>query len=193
MRQSSWSVAVRAATFGVVCVSLSAAVAAQLGLPTSKSGSQAKELLSLLQSKKLEAFAAPDPEHPGRFVAVYGIPGVQLLVVSAVYERPTDIEYRIFQKDYSGAYADLKSGTMSKERTFIEDMSGDGLQPMPPKNQLGDAVTVGADKRVFDGDFADPKKKNQKKISQEDYLKSYSTADETYTRLVGALLAQLKK
>jgi hypothetical protein len=164
-----------------------------VGLPTPKSGGQAKELASLLQAKKLDAFAVPDPAQPGRFVAVYGIPGVQLLIVVATYERPSDIEYRIYQKDYTGAYADLKSGVISKDRVFIEDMSGDGLQAAPAKNQVGDTLTIGAEKRVFDGDFADPKKKNQKKISQEDYVKSYSSADETYTRLLGALLEQLRK
>jgi len=193
MRQSSWSVLTFGTLVAVLGVAMAGPLAGQAGLPLTKSGSQAKELLSLLQAKKLEAFAVADPSQPGRFVAVYGIPGVQLLVVTASYERPTDIEYRIYQKDYSGAYADLKSGTLAKDRTFIEDMSGDGLQAAPPKNQIGDAVTMGADKRVFDGDFADPKKKNQKKISQEDYMKSYSSADETYTRLLGALLEQLKK
>ena len=132
----------------------------------------------------------------GTHLAALGVvtqqPGVQLLLVTASYERPTDIEYRIYQKDYTGAYADLKSGTMSKDRTFFEDMLGDGLQPVPAKNQIGDAVTVGTEKRVFDGDF-DPKNKNPKKISQDDYVKAFSSADETYARLIGALLTELKK
>ena len=188
MSKTSWLLAA-----GAACLAAALPLAAQMSLPAAKSAGQAKELLSLLQSKKLEAFAVPDPAQPGRFVAVYGIPGVQLLVVSASYERPTDIEYRIYHKDYSGAYADLKSGTMSTGRTFIEDMAGDGLQAMPGKNQAGDVITVGAEKHVFDGDFADPKKRNQKKVSQDDYLKSYTSADETYARLLGALLEELKK
>lgn len=181
------------AAVAVFGVALAVPVVAQSGLPAPKSSVQAKELLSLLQAKKLDAFAVPDPQEPGRFVAVYGTPGVQLLVVTATYERPTDIEYRIFQKDYTGAYADLKSGVMSKARTFIEDMAGDGLLASPGKSPISDTITTGGEKHVFDGDFADPKKKNQKKISQEDYVKSYSSADEMYTRLLGALLAELKK
>jgi len=193
MSTPSWS-AISGLTAAVAIALLSAApAAAQTGLPTPKSSGQAKELLSLLQSKKLEAFAVPDPTQPGRFVAVYGVPGVQLLLVTASYERPTDIEYRIYQKDYTGAYADLKSGVLAKDRTFIEDMAGDGLQATPLKNQIGDTCTVGSEKHVFDGDYADPKKKNAKKISQEDYVKLYSSADEIYTRLLGALLEQLRK
>ena len=87
--------------------------------PVAASAGEAKELVTLLQSKKLEAFAVPDPSHAGRFVAVLHVPNVQLLVVAASYERASDIEYRIYQKDFQGAYADLRSGIMSSNRVLI--------------------------------------------------------------------------
>ena len=177
----------------VTVVSLQAAAPAAAQLPIAKSTAQAKELQTLLQSKKLEAFAVRDPLKTDRFIAVLGIPNVQLLVVAAAFERPSDIEYRLYQKDYLGAYADLKSSIFAKDRVFVEDMAADGLRFTPPKEQTGDSVVMGADKHVFDGDFADPKKKNQKKISQEDYTKAFSAADERYSTLLGWLITELKK
>ena len=128
-----------------------------------------------------------------RFVAVLGVAGIQLLVVAADYDRPSDIEYRLYQKDYMGAYADLKSSILAKERIYVEDMSCDGLRALPAKGQIGDTVVLGVQKQVFDGDFADGKKKNDKKISQDDYMKVFQTADERYSTLLGHLIAELKK
>ena len=164
---------------------------AQASMP--KSAAQAKELQALMQSKKIEAFAARDPLRTDRFVAVLGVAGIQLLVVAADYDRPSDIEYRLYQKDYMGAYADLKSSILAKERIYVEDMSCDGLRALPAKGQIGDTVVLGVQKQVFDGDFADGKKKNDKKISQDDYMKVFQTADDRYSTLLGHLIAELKK
>ena len=55
-------------------------------------------------------------------------------------------------------------------------------------------VTIGTAKRVFNGDYTDPKKKpDPKKLSLEDYVKAYSEADAKYTSLVTMLLDELKK
>ena len=53
----------------------------------------------------------------------------------------------------------------------------------------------GASPRIFDGDFADPKKRASKppKISPEEYLKLYTDNDATYAKLLDVLLAELKK
>jgi len=177
----------------VVAWALGASAGAQTVPPEGKSAPPAKELLTLLKSKNLEAFAARDPARTDRFVAVLGVAGVQLLVVAADYDRPSDIEYRLYTKDYMGAYADLKSSILAKERIYVEDMSCDGLKPLPAKNELGDTVVIGTEKHIFDGVFADPKKKNDKKISQDDYMKAFSTADERYTAILGHLIQELKK
>ena len=161
--------------------------------PQTKSAAQAKELQTLMQSKKIEAFAVRDPLRTDRFVAVLGVAGVQLLVVAADYDRPSDIEYRLYQKDYMGAYADLKSSILAKARIYVEDMACDGLRALPLKGQIGDTVVFGAEKHVFDGDFADPRKKNVKKISQDEYMKAFEAADERYSALLGHLIAELKK
>ncbi len=154
---------------------------------------KAKELVAALQGRKLEAFAVRDPSGPGRYVAVLHMPGVQLMVVSAVYEKASDMDYRFYHKDYMNVYLDLRTGVLSKDRLFIEDAKGDGLVALPGKNLQHDSVTVGATQQTFDGDFADPRRKNVKKISQEDYLKAFTDADAQYTRLIGLLMDGLKQ
>jgi hypothetical protein len=161
--------------------------------PTATSAAPVKELVALLQSKKLEAYAVRDTTDASRFVAVLLVPGVQLMLVSAGYGRPTDVEYRIYMKDFMNAYMDLNSSVLSKDKVFFEDRLCDGLV-VKPTDGIDDAVTIGADKRVFDGEFADPKKKKDaKKISQADYFKAYTEADAQYTKLLTMLLNELKK
>jgi hypothetical protein len=148
---------------------------------------------TLLQSRKLEAFAARVPGQPGRHVAVLHVPGVQLLVVSAVYEKVSDLDYRLYHKDFMNAYLDLRTGVLSKDRWFVEDARADGLMAVPPRELAPDSVTAGTEQRTFDGDFADPRRRNQKKISQDDYFKAYTAADAQYATLLGILLEELKK
>jgi hypothetical protein len=161
--------------------------------PAAASTAKAKELVGLLQSKKLEAFAVRDPAENGRFIAALLVPNVQLLLVTAAYERPMDIEYRLYHKDFMGAYMDLNSSVYSKARTFVEDSKGDGLIALPGKDPMHDSVKVETQRHVFDGAFADPKRRNDKRIPQEEYFKAFSSADESYTRLLGLLLEELKK
>lgn len=161
--------------------------------PASTSTSAAKELVSLLEARKLDAFAARDEANAGQFIAALHIPGVQLLVVSAVYKQPSHIEYRLYHKEYMAAYQDLRSGILADNRIIIEDVSSDGLIAIPRKDTGRDTYTVSGTARVFDGDYADPRRRNQKKISQEDYFKAYGDADATYAKLLQTLLAELKK
>ncbi|HKW03416.1 MAG TPA: hypothetical protein VJN96_26560 [Vicinamibacterales bacterium] len=167
-------------------------VSAQV-LPAPTSPARVKELVALLQSKKLEAYAVKDTAEAGRFVAVYLVPNVQLMLISAGYERPTDVEYRIYQKDFTNAYAELNSSVLAKDKVFFQDALCDGLFPKST-NGAEDIVTIGTAKRVFNGDYNDPKKKpDPKKPSLEDYVKAFSDADAKYTSLVTMLLDELKK
>jgi len=187
----------RTARVARIAVGCALVVAAQLSLRAQApadpaSPPRAKELVALLQAKKLEAFAVKDTTAAGRFVAVLLVPNAQLLVVSAGYERPTDVEYAIYTKDYMTAYVDLNSSVLSKDKVFVEDALCDGLKASPAGG-VSDAVTDGTQKQVFDGDFADPKKRNQKKISQEAYLKAFAAADAKYAQFLTMLVDELKK
>ena len=162
--------------------------------PAAKSAGPAKELVSLLEAKKLTSFLVKDPGGDSRYIAVLHIPGTQLLVVAANYEGSTDMEYFLYSKEFMRAYQDLNASIHSKNKVFVEDLVEDGLKAMPAKNEAADSMTVGGSRRAFDGDFADPKRRNQQnKISQDDYLKAYSEADEAYTKLLGTLIEGLKK
>jgi len=182
--------------FGVVAIlaGVAAGVLAQSpAAPASASAAKAKELVALLTEKKVEGVTAKDPEQATRFVAALLVPNVQLLVVSATYSRPMDMEYRLYKKDFMNAYLDLKSSALASEKVFVDDALGDGLVALPGKNLAHDSVTTGADTIVFNGDFADPRRRNQKKISQDDYMKAFADADQRYARMLGLLIEQLKK
>jgi hypothetical protein len=188
LRRSASAIVVAAATGAAILAGQSASPP-----PSSTSTLAAKELVNLLEARKLEAFAARDEANAGQFIAALLIPGVQLMVVSAVYKRPSDIEYRLYHKDYMSAYQDLRSGILADNRVIVEDVSGDGLLAIPRKDTGRDTFTVSGTARVFDGDFADPRRRNQKKISQEDYFKAYGEADARYAKLLETLLTELKK
>jgi hypothetical protein len=161
--------------------------------PVAASAAKAKELIGLMQSKKLEAIAARDPDKSGRYLAALHIPNVQLLVVSAAYSKPGDLDARLYYKDFMGAYVDLNTSIHSSDKTFIEDALCDGLIAQPGKSLVHDSARLGAEKRVFDGDFAGPNQKNSKKISQDAYLKLFSTAEEQYMRVLTVLIEEAKK
>lgn len=158
----------------------------------SVSSSKAKELMSLMATKKLEAFAIPEPDATDRFIAVMAVPNVQLLLVSASYSRPTDIEYYIYQKEYVNAYRNLKSSTLAASRFFVEDVMGDGLVFTPVKGGLPDSVTVDAAQQKLDGP-ADPKKRGDTRMAADAYAKNFADFDQRYAKALDALLAELKK
>jgi hypothetical protein len=160
-------------------------------VPVSTSAAKAKEVASLMQAQKLESFAAS--ETGSKYVAALLIPNVQLLVASAAYGRPTDLEYRVAHKQYMEVYMDLKSSGLAADKAFFEDALADGLVAMPGRNLVADSITTGGERRVFDGDFADPRRKNQKKISQEDYFKAFTAADARYAVVLDVILTALKK
>src|SRR5881394_1573026 len=99
------SVRVRRGIALVVAAAAGASIVlAQAPGSASSSAPKAKELASLMKAKKLEAFAMRTSTSENRFAAVMVTPDVQTLAVSALYSRPTDIEYWIYQKDYAHAY-----------------------------------------------------------------------------------------
>lgn len=190
VERTLWSAAV---AVGLMVGGTGAATAQQApaAAPGATSPPKVKELIGLLTAKKLETFAAP--ENGPKFVAVLHIPGVQLLLASASYGRPLDFDYYLFHKKYQDMYQELKSSPLSVEKFFVEDTLADGLVVIPPKSGGIDVVTIGGERRIFDGDFADPRRKNQKKITQDDYFKAYSSADARYAALLDVLIGALKK
>src|SRR5688500_12715476 len=77
--------------------------------PASRSATLAKQLTVALKDQQLEAFAAPHPDEPDRFVAALFFPNAQLLVVSARYAAPELLQARMTHKQYRDVYLDLSA------------------------------------------------------------------------------------
>ena len=168
----------------------SGAPAAQDGAPTPVSGPKVKELAALMAAKKLESFSTA--ETGSKYVAVLLVPGAQMLLISAAYLRPTDMQYRTFHKQHMEIYRDLMSSQYSTEKFFVEDAQADGLALAPARNVAADAVTKGDARQPFDGEF-ETRRRNSKKIFRDDYYQAFTAADARYAELVDLLLTALKK
>jgi len=153
----------------------------------SKSAAIAKELTAALDAAKLSAIAAADPSKPDVFSGALYFPGSQLLVAAAQYAAPLHMNETIGKKEYREVYLDLSSASVPESKVFIQDFGANGLVPRPGENQAFDEYTVGGKRLVFDGDWG------KQQLSEEEYMKAFSAADERYSQILTALLAQVKK
>jgi hypothetical protein len=112
---------------------------------------------------------------------------MQLLVVSGKYAVPQLLTARVGKKEYRDVYLDLNGASIADTKVFIEDPGADGLKPKRDDNQPFDQCEVGGKRTMFTGDW------KAQKMSEQDYMKAYTSADDRYTRILTALLAQAKK
>ena len=70
---------------------------------------------------------------------------------------------------------------------FIEDPGADGLKAKREDNQPFDQCEMAGKRTMFDGDW------KKQKMSEQDYMKAFTAADERYAQILTALLAQAKK
>jgi hypothetical protein len=167
----------------VIVLSLSTAASAQ----ESKSAPLAKQLAAALDAAKLDSIAAKDPSAPDIFFAALYFPGVQLLVVSGKYSVPQLLTERLAKKEYRDTYLDLNGASVPATKLFLEDPGADGVKARREENQPFDSYEAEGKRLMFDGDW------KKQKVSEQDYMKAFSTADERYTQILTALIAQLKK
>ena len=160
------------------------AVSASAASQDSKSAPLAKELAQLLDAAKIDSIAAPDPTTGGYVAALY-IPGTQLLVVSGKLTSTVGAEERIKQKQFRDLYMDLQGAAIAGSRFFASDVAADGLA----FKANGDLATDSCDFADKSVSFMGHKKA---KMSEEDYTKAYSEADQQYARILSLLLAQAK-
>lgn len=179
MNRVSCSVAV----FGLLAVSHPLPAAAQT---LSKSAAVAKELVQVMESKKLDSIAAKIATPEGHYAAALYFPNVQLLVISGHYSAPQLMDPRLAAKQYRDTYMEL-SGTVTPDtKVFVQDMGEPGLT-MKRQDNLYDTWTRAGKVVMFDGD------NDKQKISDAEYAKTFAAADEEYARILGALLAEAKK
>jgi hypothetical protein len=175
--------AFRAFVAAAVFLSLAPAVSAQEG----KSAAIAKQLTAALDAAKLDSIAARDPTAPDVFIAALYFPNAQLLVVSAKYTAPQLLDARLSKKEYRDTYIDLNSASVPESKIFVQDAGADGIKAKREENQAFDSFEAAGKPIVFDGDW------KRQKVSEQDYLKAYTSADDRYSAMLSALLAQLKK
>jgi hypothetical protein len=151
----------------------------------SKSAQAAGELTKLLDAMKLDSIAAQvgGDQYAG---ALY-FPGSQLLVVQARYSVPQRMDEQIAMKNYRDVYIDLNSASVPNSKMLIADLGANGLMPMRQDNQAYDTVVMGGKSYAFDGDWG------RAKLSEQDYMKAFQTTDTEYTKILQALIAQIKK
>jgi hypothetical protein len=154
---------------------------------TSKSATAAKQLAQALEAAKLDSIAAPDPADPSTFVAALYIPGSQLLVISAKYAAPSLLTGKIKSKEYRDVYIDLSSAAVAGTKVFIIDQNCDGLASKPGDNGVADSWEGGKQQLSFDGEW------KKAKMTEQDYMKAFTNADELYAKIVALLTAQAKQ
>jgi hypothetical protein len=181
-----------AATVMMAGLLVAPTVARFADLPPAKSPDAVKALAALLDEKKLTAFAAHDGD-AYKFVAVLYAPRVQMLAISATYERAGDIDYYIDHKTYETAFADLRSGIYAKDKVLVEDLQCNGLVGQPKKGAPQDTVTIGTERHVFDGLFSDPNKTERGKAPYDVYAKAFADADERYMHILTVITDAVKK
>jgi hypothetical protein len=164
-------------------LSVASGVAAQDG----KSVALAKELSAALDAAKLDCVAAKSPGSPDVFVAALYYPGAQLLVVSARYTVPQLLETRLLKKEYRDTYIDLSSASVPETKIFVQDAGADGIRAKREENQAFDIYEAAGKPMAFDGDW------KKQKLSEQDYMKAFASADDRYSAMLAALIAQLKK
>src|SRR3954453_22302402 len=74
---------IRAAARAAACGGLLLSAAASASAQDAKSPDIVKQLTQILDAKKLDSIAAPDPQAPGMYVGALYFPGSQLLLVPA--------------------------------------------------------------------------------------------------------------
>jgi hypothetical protein len=152
----------------------------------SRSNAAAKELAVTLDRLKLDSIAAPDPVEKDVFVAALYFQGTQLLVVSAKYSVPVLLVAKLAKKDFRDVYIDLNAASVAGSKIFVMDQGADGLVAKPGDG-VPDSWEQGTKTIAFDGEW------RKAKMSEEDYLKAFSDADERYARILTVLNEHAKK
>ena len=173
----------RVCAVALFAMTLSATASAQ----ESKSTSLAKQLAAALDAAKLDSVATQDPSASDTFIGALYFPGLELLVVSAKYTVPALLIEKLSKKEYRDVYIDLNSASVPESKVFIDDLGADGLKAERNENQPFDTFEEGAKRVAFDSDW------KKQKLTKEDYMKTFASSDERYSRFLTALLAQLKK
>lgn len=146
--------------------------------------------LALALGKKMTAaqmtyLVAPDGTAPDRFVGAFHIPEIELRVVSAQYSAPAFLKEHLLKKEHQEAYVELSSGSVFESRTFVDDISADGLRLAPLKGLAADTYDMGKASVAFDKDW------RAQKLTEDAYEKAFAKAEAEYIRVLTILTGQV--
>lgn len=152
---------------------------------TSRSEPLARELATAMQQRKLDAFAAKNPDSPNAYVAALLFPDIQLLVVAGEPLSSALTQQQLDQKDYMDVYGTLQQSVVPNTKVFFQDLKADGIHE---KSNMVDVLYehVGS-QTVFDGEPA------KHHLTDAQYSQKFAAADAQYSRLLSILLDSLKQ
>ena len=171
---------------GALAASLVLLPAAHAAAQDSKSAAAARELAQLMETQKLDSVAARHPAGPDQFIAALSFPG-QLLVVWAKYAAPALLNEKITQGNFRDVYIDLNSASVADSKVLITDLGADGLKARREDDQPFDSREAAGQTLQFDGNW------REDKMSEEEYMKAFSAADQAYADALDVLLGAVKK
>ena len=151
-----------------------------------KSSALAKEVIDILQQRKLDSVAARHPAAADQFVAALYFPG-QLLVVTARTSAPAVVNEKLVRREFRDVYIDLNSASIPASRVMISDGGADGLRPTRESNQPFDTHDADGSSIRFDGNW------REDRMSEKDYMTRFTEAEDAYVAALSALLTELKK
>jgi hypothetical protein len=154
------------------------AMAASASAADLQSRTIARELVTVMGERHLDAIAAKDPADEGRFVAALYYPNSQLLVVSAKYPSPALIQASLDAKAYRDVYTALQQAGVPESKLFVQDLGADGLHAAAsqPVDVVYEKVV---NQTIFDKDEGKP---------DSPYTKKLSAADQKYAHVLQLLL-----
>ena len=151
----------------------------------SRSAAPAEQLTLLRETLGVDAFAAENPNVPGRFIAALFFP-TQLLVISAPYSAPTLLRERIAAREYRQVYTDLSTAGGRTDRIFVQDMGVPGLSATRKAGEPFDMTWRDVTNGIhYDGDPA------AQKLSQPAYRTRFESDDAAYAELLEILIAAI--
>lgn len=166
----------------VVCLALVSGTAS--GQTEPRSAQLAKQLVSAMAARQLDAIAAVDPDEPGRFIAALAFPEVQLLAVSSRHKAADYLALQISKKQFREVYVLLQESTAAT-RLMVQDMGCDGF--VADANNV-DTFYEGTDEKMrFDSKW------EAQSLTDATYTAKHKAADEKYSRLLTILLDAVKK
>jgi hypothetical protein len=161
-------------------------LAGPLAAQESRSAALARQLASALDEAKLTSVAARDPAAQDVFFGALYLKGLQVIAISARYAAPTLLEPRLLKREYREVYVELNAASDRNSRVVVTDIGMDGLVARPEGDQAPDSYDLPGRSVRFNRDW------RGQGLSEEEYMKAFAEADERYSRMLSALVAEVK-